>query len=617
MTTPTATATSADRSSRSGWSQLAALLRLGPGLRLALPGLLVLDLLSYTTVLVQPQAVKWLLDSVSTGADFTPALLLLAAVSACSTTLVVVSSHQMGKLGQRVVLGARSGMIGALLRARVTTVLRMPVGDVLSRVGSDTTLLQQTLSEALVRGAVAPFVLLATVVLMALTDLTMVLVLLAVVVVGVGVERLVLRGLSRATEAGQARVGDMLSGLQRVLVAFRTVKAFGAEEREADRVVGQAEAAYRQAVRAAGWKAVIDGTGWGLVEIMFLASLGMGAAKISSGEMSVSDLVAFMLYVTTLRTPVAVLTNAASAVTTGLAALARVEEIRTIPAEQDDHHPADPRPPVPADDRTSLGIVLDQVWAGYGDQPVLKGVSLSLPRGLTVLTGPSGIGKTTVLNLVERFLEVQRGRLLLDGVDITALRRDELRGRLAYVEQDAPLLGANIRESVRYGAHRADDAELIAALDSVGLGDWVRSLPDGLETAIGERAVAISGGQRQRLAVARALLRRADVLLLDEATSQLDADNEQTLLRTLVDQSRARTVLLVSHRVSAAAQADLVVLLDENGVRAVGRHADLLRSDALYHRLATTGAASPVEGTPAHGDWHDGEHTDSRSSHGS
>ncbi|SES26930.1 ATP-binding cassette, subfamily B/ATP-binding cassette, subfamily C [Lentzea xinjiangensis] len=617
MNSPTPTGQEADRPPGPGWSQLFALLRFGPRLRFELAGLLVLDLLSYTTVLIQPQAVKWLLDSVSTGASFVPAVLALAVVAVCSAILVTVSSYLLGKLGLRMVLGARSGMVGALLRARVTTVQRMPIGDVLSRVGSDTMLLQNALSEALVRGAVAPIVLVATVVLMAFTDLSMVLVLLAIVAVGIGVERLVLRRLSRATEAAQAQVGEMLSGLQRVLVAFRTVKASGTEAREADRIIGQAESAYRQGARAAGWNAVVDGTGWFLMDLMFITALGMGAVKIASGEMSVSELVAFMLYITVLRTPVAVLTNAASAITAGLAALARVEQVRTVPAEPDDLDATAAPAPGPSDVPAPAGIVLDDVWAGYQDHPVLKGVSLHVPHGLTVLTGPSGIGKTTVLNLIERFLEVGQGRLLLDGVDVRALRRDELRNRLAYVEQDAPLLGVSIREAVRYGTDCTDDEELFSALRAVGLADWVESLPRGLDTAIGERAVAISGGQRQRLAVARALLRHADVILLDEATSQLDADSEKTLLRTLVDQAKVRAVLAVSHRMSVASQADLVILLDEGKVRAAGKHAELLRSDALYRRLATTGPATPEPGSPVRRSGHDSEQIDSRSFHGS
>ncbi|MYW90023.1 ABC transporter ATP-binding protein [Amycolatopsis rubida] len=574
---------------RFGWSRLPALLRLGPGLRLALAGLLMLELLSYATVLVQPQVVKWLLDSVSRGASFVPALLTLAAVALCSGVLIVTSSYQLGKLGQRMVLGARAGMIDALLRARVSTVQRRPIGDVLSRIGSDTTLLQHALSEALVRGAVAPVVLLATVVLMALSDLTMVLVLLAVVAVGAGVEWLILHRLAKATEAAQAGVGEMLTGLQRVLLAFRTVKAFGTEADEARAVVGQARLACRQGVRAAGWNAVVGGTGWVLMDIMFLTALGMGGARIASGAMSVSDLVAFLLYVTYLRTPSAALTQAASAMSEGLAALARIEQIQHIPAEPDDQDASAEPEPAPADDGVPAGIALDGVWAGYEDQPVLSGVSVHVPRGLTVVTGPSGIGKTTVLNVVERFLELRRGRVLLDGVDIRAFQRGELRRRLAYVEQDAPLLGATIREAVGYGAASPGETELLDVVHAVGLADWVASLPDGLDTAIGERAVAVSGGQRQRLAVARALLRHADVLLLDEATSQLDADSEETLLRTIAEQARVRIVLAVSHRMTVASQADLVIVLDESGVRAAGSHRELLRSDPLYRRLASTG----------------------------
>nr|WP_067594133.1 ABC transporter ATP-binding protein [Amycolatopsis rubida] len=549
----------------------------------------MLELLSYATVLVQPQVVKWLLDSVSRGASFVPALLTLAAVALCSGVLIVTSSYQLGKLGQRMVLGARAGMIDALLRARVSTVQRRPIGDVLSRIGSDTTLLQHALSEALVRGAVAPVVLLATVVLMALSDLTMVLVLLAVVAVGAGVEWLILHRLAKATEAAQAGVGEMLTGLQRVLLAFRTVKAFGTEADEARAVVGQARLACRQGVRAAGWNAVVGGTGWVLMDIMFLTALGMGGARIASGAMSVSDLVAFLLYVTYLRTPSAALTQAASAMSEGLAALARIEQIQHIPAEPDDQDASAEPEPAPADDGVPAGIALDGVWAGYEDQPVLSGVSVHVPRGLTVVTGPSGIGKTTVLNVVERFLELRRGRVLLDGVDIRAFQRGELRRRLAYVEQDAPLLGATIREAVGYGAASPGETELLDVVHAVGLADWVASLPDGLDTAIGERAVAVSGGQRQRLAVARALLRHADVLLLDEATSQLDADSEETLLRTIAEQARVRIVLAVSHRMTVASQADLVIVLDESGVRAAGSHRELLRSDPLYRRLASTG----------------------------
>ncbi|MFE7312354.1 ABC transporter ATP-binding protein [Streptomyces sp. NPDC057555] len=572
----------------SAWSQLPLLWRFGRGMGAAMAGLLVLDLLSYGIVLAQPRVVKWLLDSVTTGAGFVPGLIALSAVAVLSGVLLFTSNYLLGRFGQRIVLGARSDMIGALLRARVVTVQREPVGDLLSRVGSDTTLLERAVAEALVRGAGAPLVLLATVLLMALTDVTMVLVLLAIVALGAGIEWLVLRRLHQATRATQSSVGEMLTGLQRVLVAFRTVKAFGTEAQEARGVVGRAEAAYRQGVRAARWSALVGACSGVIMDVMFLTALGMGAAKIAAGALSFSDLVAFLLYVMYLRAPVGAMTQAATAVSEGLAALGRVQRVLAVPAEPQAAD-ADMTPvPDPAGDRPPTGIVLEKVSAGYDGSTVLNGITLHVPRGLTVITGPSGIGKTTLLNLVERFLDAEQGRVFLDGVDIRALRRSALRRRLAYVEQDAPLLGTTIRQAVCYGTGCTDDGEALDALRAVGLAEWLAGLPHGLDTAVDERAVSVSGGQRQRLAVARALLRRADVLLLDEVTSQLDADSEEILLRTIVDRSRARVVLAVTHRISVARQADLVVVLDEGRVRAAGRHTELLRSDPLYRRLATT-----------------------------
>ncbi|MCB5909694.1 ABC transporter ATP-binding protein [Streptomyces pinistramenti] len=567
-------------------SQLPLLWRFGRGMGAAMAGLLVLDLLSYGAVLAQPRVVKWLLDSVSAGTGFGPGLVALGAVAVLSGVLLFTSNYWLGRFGQRIVLGARSGMVGSLLRAKVATVQREPVGDVLSRVGSDTTLLERAVAEALVRGTAAPLVLVATVLLMALTDVTMVLVLLGIVVLGAGAEWLALRRLFEATEATQSSLGEMLTGLQRVLVAFRTVKAFGTEAQEARGVIGRAEGAYQQGVRAARWSAVVSACGGVTMDAMFLTALGMGAAKIAAGTMPFSDLVAFLLYVMYLRAPVGAMTQAASAISEGLAALGRVQRILAIPAEPDDEDaeaaqaPAVPPPPA--------GIVLAEVSAGYGGTAILSGVSLHVPRGLTVLTGPSGIGKTTLLNLVERFLDAERGRVFLDGEDIRSLRRDELRRRLAYVEQDAPLLGETIRETVCYGTGCTDDREVLDTLRAVGLSEWLAGLPRGLDTTVDERAVSVSGGQRQRLAVARALLRHADVLLLDEVTSQLDADSEEVLLRTILDQSRARVVLAVTHRISVARQADLVVVLDEGRVRGAGRHTELMRSDPLYRRLATT-----------------------------
>jgi ABC-type multidrug transport system fused ATPase/permease subunit len=216
---------------------------------------------------------------------------------------------------------------------------------------------------------------------------------------------------------------------------------------------------------------------------------------------------------------------------------------------------------------------------------------------VTVLVGPSGAGKTTLLSLLERFAEPDRGRILLDGVDVRELDLSELRRRISYVQQEAPLLGATIREAATYGADGVDEHRLGRVLAAVGLADWIATLPDGLATEVGERGLQISGGQRQRLAVARALARDSEVLLLDEATSQLDPINERHLVRSLTRESRDRVIIAVTHRMPLVHEADQVVMLRAGLVHARGRHDELL-GDPDYRELAASATTAVHNGHP-------------------
>jgi ABC-type multidrug transport system fused ATPase/permease subunit len=548
------------------------------GLRGRLSALLLLNLVSYLAVLAQPLVARSLLAELAAGAHLAWGIAALGTITVVSAVLMGTSSLLLGRMSLRVVLDARTGMVSGLLRAGVTAIQRRPIGDVLSRLGGDTMLVRNALTEAMVRGAVAPLAMLVTVVLLVRLDLAIALVLVSVLAAGIAFEWFALGRLRRASADAQVRIGIVLSTLQRVLTAFRTVKAFGMAGQEERNIVGHVTAVHQRNLVVTRWSAIVESTGNAVIDLMFLVALAMGAVRIASGQMTFGDLVAFLLYVTYLRGPATTTLQCASMLAQGVSALRRVEEIRSIPPEPDlDDRPTGQRAPGGA-----AGLVLRDVRFSYGDTPVLNGVTLCAARGLTVLVGRSGIGKTTVLNLVERFLDVDAGQILLDGKDIRDLSRTELRLRLAYVEQEAPLLGDTVRDAVAYGAPDATDRDVDDVLTSVGLRGWVDRLPDGVHTAVGERGATMSGGQRQRLAVARALLRRADVLLLDEATSQLDSESEAHLLRSLADEARDRTILSVTHRRSVAQRADSVVLLEQGRVRAVGRHDDLLRSDELY-----------------------------------
>lgn len=565
------------------------------GYRAVLAGLLALELLANAAVLAEPLVAMRVLDALQRNGDLLTPVLALGGIAVGGVVLAVITVFLLGRLGQRLVLRIRRELAARVLDGRVTEVEKLPTGDLLSRVGSDTTLLQQTLAEALVHGLVAPLSLLAALVLMATIDVTLTLVVVVLLTLATVVEWLALGRHFKAAEDAQNRVGRMLAALQRVLIAFRMVKASNTQPDERRVVDGEGIDAYRSGVRAAKWAAIVEATGIGTVELLFLVSLGLGSFRIASGELALSGLLAFLLYAMYLREPIETMTETAASISSSLAAVQRVEDVRNLPGEStlgDAEPGAVPgrvgEAPNEAGERGEASVVLDNVWFGYDSTDVIKGVSLDLGRGLTVLVGPSGAGKTTVLSLIERFVDADRGRIRFGGVDVRRFHRDDLRRRLAYVEQESPLLGSTLREAALYGVREVSEAEIEAVLAAVGLDEWIGSLPDGLNTPVGERGVTISGGQRQRLAVARALLRKAEVLLLDEATSQLDGRNEQVLLRTIVETARARTVVAVTQRFSIAAHADRVVVLDDGRVRAVGRHEELLGSDAFYRALADT-----------------------------
>ncbi|WP_435812614.1 ATP-binding cassette domain-containing protein [Streptomyces rubiginosohelvolus] len=251
------------------------------------------------------------------------------------------------------------------------------------------------------------------------------------------------------------------------------------------------------------------------------------------------------------------------------------------------------------DRRTPRGVQHGAADRAGGRTPVLNGTSFVAPAGkVTAIVGPSGSGKTTVFSLIQRFYDTEDGRILLDGTDIRSLGRAELRRRIAYVEQDSPMLAGTLRENLLYSAPDASDEAVADVLRRTLLDGFVASLPDGLDTAVGARGLALSGGERQRLAIARALLRRPQVLLLDEVTAHLDGLSETALRRTVEEAARDCTVLLIAHRLSTVTTADRLVLFENGRVSDHGRHEELLERSALYQDLtATQLTAAPAVAT--------------------
>ena len=396
---------------------------------------------------------------------------------------------------------------------------------------------------------------------------------------------LVVPRIGRAARRAQDSVGVMGAALERMLGAFRTVKASGAEQREGHRIHAAARDAWRADIRAAKWQAIAGNMAGLSIQCAFIAVLATGGARVASGAIGVGTLVAFLLYVFYLMSPIQQLVSAASQYQVGAAAVARIQEAERLPVEPSAALASRPGAGAPA------AVVFEQVRFRYRPElpEVHHGVSFSIPpRGMTAFVGPSGAGKTTVFSMIERFYEPDAGQILLDGRELRDWSIPELRAAIGYVEQDAPVLSGSLRENLTLGAPDATAAEVSEVLRVTRLTTLVSRLPEGLDTAVGHRGTRLSGGERQRVAIARALLRRPRLLLLDEATSQLDALNEAALRETVAEAALMTTVLVVAHRLSTVTMADRIIVMDAGRVKAAGTHAELVASDPLYAELAAT-----------------------------
>ncbi|MFD8008828.1 ABC transporter ATP-binding protein [Streptomyces sp. NPDC058955] len=546
----------------------------------------VLALVTGATGLALPLVARSLIESLSDGEPITGALLAMSALVLANAALGALGSYVLRRTAESVVLGARRTLSSYLLRLRIAAVDRTEPGDLMARITSDTTLLREVTTDSLVGLGTGGLTLVATLLLMGVVDPVLLAVSLGVILAAGTVIGVIVPRINKAARHAQDAVGAMGATLERVLGALRTVKASGAEQREEQAVHAAAEESWRQSVRAAKWSALAGNTAGLSMQIAFITVLAVGGARVATGAIDVGTLVAFLLYVFYLMSPIQQVVGAVTQYQSGAAALARIQEALRLPAEPPS------RPAVlPAAGAEPAALAFEDVRFRYADDLpyVHHGVTFSVPpRGLTAFVGPSGAGKTTLFSLIERFYDPTDGGITLDGRDLAHWELSELRSVIGYVEQDAPVLSGTLRDNLLLGNADADEGAVLRVLKTTRLDGLVARLPQGLDTLVGHRGTRLSGGERQRVAIARALLRRPRLLLLDEATSQLDAVNEAALRDTVADIARTTTVLVVAHRLSTVTSADRIVVMDAGRVRAVGTHAELVAGDPLYGELAAT-----------------------------
>jgi subfamily B ATP-binding cassette protein MsbA len=512
-------------------------------------------------------------------------LLLIAGAALVIAVLKGIADYGeavlMNRVGQRVIADVQIALFARLMRADLAFFHAHASGTLISRFTSDAALLRNAAANVL--GAIGKDALTVIFLVGVMFYQDWLLALVSFFVCPVAIHPIVGIGrrMRRVTANTQAEIGQLTTLLSQTFQGARLVKAYGMEDYEERRAAGLFERVFALIDRATRTRSraspMMETLGGAAIAIVIL----YGGHQVIAGARTPGAFFSFVTALLLAYQPLKSLANLNASLQEGLAAAHRIFQVIDIEPTIRDLPGARPL-------RVEGGeIVFDQVRFGYSPGAVaLDGVSLRVPAGRTVaLVGASGAGKSTILNLIPRFFEVEEGGIAIDGQDIRAVSLASLRGAIAIVTQEVTLFDDTLRANIAYGRFGAPMTDIEAAARAAGIDGFIRELPAGYDTQVGEHGVRLSGGQRQRIAIARAMLKDAPILLLDEATSALDSESErqvQTALRTLI---RGRTTLVIAHRLSTVQGADLIHVVDRGRIVESGRHADLLACNGLYARL--------------------------------
>lgn len=537
--------------------------------------------------LILPMAVRRVVDNFEAedGALldlYFSAALGIAALLAVGTALRYAL---VTRLGERVVADIRKAVFARVIGLSPSFFEKVMTGEVLSRITTDTTLILSVIGSSISIALRNVLIFFGGIILMLFTSAKLtglVLLIVPAVVVPILVLGRKMRKLSREN---QDWIAASSGNASEALLSVQTVQAFTHEQISRNAFSDVTEKSFDAARRRIWTRAQMTAIVIFLVFTGIVGVLWIGATDVRNETMSTGSLVQFVIYAVMVAGSVAALSEIFGELQRAAGATERLVEL--LHAEDTVN---DPVASSKLAEPVKGEIEFDNVHFAYPSRPgiaALDGVNLKIEPGETIaVVGPSGAGKTTIIQLIQRFYDPDSGTISIDGTPINTLNRDAFRKHIALVPQDPVIFAASARENIRFGRPDATDAEIEIAAKAAAAHDFITGLPDGYDSWLGERGVMLSGGQKQRIAIARAILRDAPVLLLDEATSALDAESERAVQKAVDELSEGRTTIIVAHRLATVKKADRIIVMDEGRVVSTGAHDALVSEDGLYARLA-------------------------------
>ena len=544
--------------------------------------------------LIQPNLLSDIINNVGSGITKSPKLYALIGVILASTIITTLQYYILQLISEEAVFRSRKDLISHIFQLPIANYSKWSSGDLISRMTGDTAKIRAGIIQTTVALSSGLLLAIGASIGLLLKDVTLFLVTMISIIASFILIALMSVIIQRASYDAQKSMGKLSGKLGQSIRGIRTIRSTNETKNEMEKTIDEAENVRSLSLKLAKYQALMTPVSNLGLQICGMAVIGIGGWRVTNGLMTIADLTSFVLLLYIAIAPFQQIFTTLSTLADSIGSLKRIKEINSMPLEDQfdivvDNKKMSNDYAISFENVTFSYVqhILGQETEEFDENIILRDVSFSINNGECVaIVGPSGAGKSTVLQLIERFYDLNNGTICVCGQDYHTMSREELRNKITYIEQNAPLLSGTIYDNLKIGNKNVTEEKCMEALEKVNLSYLVTQRSKGLYSVIDENGTGLSGGEKQRLAMARALLSDSDIIILDELTSNLDSINER-IIKEVVDELRGKkTIIMVAHRLSTTMNADNIYVLEHGRIVGKGNHDELINTVPLYYELA-------------------------------